>query len=108
MTAAQSILLGAAMAIQAVCAIGMLTTRAPLDRLHLVGPVSVLATVAVVAAVALDPTSSTSHLAKAVVTGLFVWLSSPFLSRATSRALRIRERGELTVPSQEVEQEAGS
>lgn len=107
MTAAQAILLGTAVAIQAVCAIGMLTTRAPLDRLHLVGPVSVLATVAVVAAVAIDPTSS-SQLAKAVVTGLFVWLSSPFLSRATSRALRIRARGELTVPSENVEQEGGS
>lgn len=104
MTAIQSVLLGLAVLVQAVAAVGMLAAREPLDRLHLVGPVSVLATILVVAAVGLDGGSSTL-VAKAVVTGGFLWVASPFVTRATARALRVRAAGRLELAGEEVDRE---
>lgn len=102
MTGLQAVLLGAAVTIQVVCCLGVLLLEDATDRLHLVGPVSVLATLAVVVAVAAGAASRT-HLAKVAVTGLVVAAASPFVSRATARALRVRERGGMGVEAVEVE-----
>lgn len=96
MTAVQAGLLAVAVVIQLVCAVGMLTLDDPFDRLHLVGPVSVFATILVVLAV-LGGGGSHTHLAKVVVIGAVLWGTSPFLTRATARALRIRDRGRLGI-----------
>lgn len=100
MTAAQVVLLGAVVALQLVAAVGMLVVRGPLDRLHLVGPVSVFGSLAIVLAT-LAAGTSTTHTAKTVATCLFLWVSSPFLSRATARALRVRATGELQIAPHE-------
>lgn len=102
MSATAGVLLGVVVAIQLVCAVGVLVVDDPSDRLHLVGPVSVLATVVAVVAIVLEAGSRT-HVAKVVVTGLFLWAGSPFVTRATARALRIRGTGRLVVSDDEIE-----
>lgn len=104
MTLVQAGLLAAVVAVQLVCAVSLLVLRDPFDRLHMVGPVSVLATIALVVAAVIGSASST-HTAKVVVVGLLLWVTSPFSSRATARALRVRATGRLAVDADEVVQE---
>lgn len=101
MNVAQGALLAGAVVLQLACAVGILAVEDPMDRLHLIGPVSVLGSVLLVVAIAVGGTSGT-HLAKVAVTGLFLWATSPFLTRATARALRIRATGRLEVSSEEL------
>lgn len=104
MSAAAAVLLGISVAVQLVCCAGNLLVRDAADRLHLVGPLSVLVTLCVVTAV-IAGSGSRTHVAKVVVTGIFLAASSPFVSRATGRALRIRAKGRLGVEENEVEEE---
>lgn len=96
MTAVQVALLAVVIVLQLVAAVGLFVIRDPLDRLHLVGPVSVIGTIVLIVATVLAGTSTT-HLAKTIVTGLFLWAASPFVSRTTARALRVRDAGELAI-----------
>lgn len=100
MTAIQAALLGAVVALHLIAAVGMLLVRDPLDRLHLVGPVSVFGSLAIILAT-LAAGTSTTHTAKTVATCLFLWVSSPFLSRMTARALRVRATGQLEIAPHE-------
>lgn len=106
MTAVQLVLLVVVVAIQLGCALGVLLVEEPADRLHLVGPVSVFGSILLTVAVALGGTSST-HIAKVVVIGLVLWLSSPFVTRATARALRVRASGRLEVEPDELIEDGG-
>lgn len=101
MSVVQVVLLAAVALIQLVCAVGVLAVDDPFDRLHLVGPVSVLGSILLVAAVVVGGSSST-HIAKVAVIGAFLWGTSPFLTRATASALRIRSTGRLDVGPDEL------
>lgn len=101
MTALQAGLLGLVVLIQIVCAVGVLVVDDPFDRLHLIGPVSVFGSILVTVAVVVGG-SSTTHLAKVVVIGVLLWAASPFLTRATARALRVRWTGRLEVRPDEL------
>lgn len=102
MTAIQMGLLAAAVAIQLACAVGVLRVHDPFARLHLVSPVSVFGSLLIVVAVVVGGSAAT-HLAKVVVIGLLLWISGPFVTRATARALRIRSEGRLEVAPGELE-----
>lgn len=101
MSAVQVGLLAAVALIQLVCAIGLLVVHDAFDRLHLVGPVSVFGSILLVAAVVVGG-SSVTHIAKVAAIGAFLWGTSPFLTRATARALRIRSTGRLDIGPDEL------
>lgn len=104
MTAVQSALLVAVIVLQLVCAVTMVVADDPFARLHLVGPVSVLGTIALTVAAILGSTSST-HAAKIIVVGLVLWVTSPFSNRAMARALRVRATGRLDARDAEIVEE---
>lgn len=107
MTVVVAVLLAAGVATELICAVGVVLARDAFDRLHLVGPAAVVGTAFIVAAVALDAHTG-SHVARVVATGAVLWLSSPFLTRATARALRIRRTGRLLADGDEQVAEEGS
>lgn len=104
MTVAQGVVLSFVVALQLVCAVGVLLVDDPFDRLHLLGPVSVLGSILLIVTVLLGG-PSTSHLAKVAATGALLWATSPFVTRASARALRIRATGRLAVTEEELEEE---
>lgn len=95
-------LVALAVTLQLLGAVTLLLTRDALDRLHAIGPVSVFATILLVSGVVIDA-DSMDHVAKAVATGLVVWASSPFLTRAGARAIRVRRTGELSATTEEID-----
>lgn len=107
MIGVQAAILAVVVLLQLICSIGVLVVDDPFDRLHLIGPVSVFGSILLTVAVVVGGTSTT-HLAKVVVIGALLWGASPFLTRATARALRIRAVGDLEVgPDELIEDDRG-
>lgn len=96
------VLLGMVVMLQVVAAITASLADDAVAKLHAVNVASVLATVPLVIAVGLGG-SSVPHVGKVVLTGALLVASSPFLSRATARAIRIRRTGELAATDAELE-----
>ena len=94
-------LLTAGVAAQLLLCVGLLVRRDAYDRLHLVGPANVIGLVLLVPAVALD-SSSPSHTIRAVVAGLFLVVTGPFVTRAIARALRARQAGGFRIEADEL------
>lgn len=104
MSPVAGVLIGIAIVLQVVGALGVLLFDDAFDRLHAVGPVSVFATFPLAIALIIeDP--SVAHIAKVALTALLLWWSSPFLTRAMARAFRLRRTGALV--SAEEEREMG-
>lgn len=102
MSPAVAVLLAITVALQFVGAVTALLARDAVAKLHAVNVVSVLATVPLVAALMLAPSSRT-YAPQVVLTGAILAVSSPFLSRATARAIRVRREGELVVTDAEID-----
>jgi multicomponent Na+:H+ antiporter subunit G len=87
------VLLGAAVLIVAVSALGVLFMPGAFAKLHYVTPATVVAPVFVAAAIGvregLDENTGETFLAL-----FFIVAASPFLSHATIRAIRVRQRGD--------------
>ena len=84
-------------------AVGLLATDDPYDQLHFTGPATVIAPVALAAAVLVEEPLSSAGL-KAVLVALIMLVTGPVLLHATARASRVRERGRWVVFSKEIEQ----
>jgi multicomponent Na+:H+ antiporter subunit G len=84
-------------------AAGLLATRDPYDQLHFTGPATVIAPVAIAAAVLVEEPFSSAGI-KSVLVALVMLATGPVLIHATARAARIRERGRWVVLSEELEQ----
>jgi monovalent cation/proton antiporter MnhG/PhaG subunit len=87
------VLLGMAVLLVLACSLGVLVMRDVYQRLHFVGPISMVAPVLVGLAVSVR----SGWLANTGETWLalaFVLVASPYLSHATIRAARPRERGD--------------
>lgn len=97
-----AVLLGVTVALQLVGALTTLLARDAVAKLHAVSVVSVLATVPLVVALVLAPSSRT-YAGQVVLTGAILAVSSPFLSRATARAIRLRRSGELVATDTELD-----
>lgn len=93
---AADVLLGLACLLVLACSVGVLVMKDPYQRLHYVGPISMVAPVLVGVAVTLRSGwhESTGETWVALA---FVAVTSPFLSHATVRAARIREAGDWRV-----------
>ena len=87
------VFLGLAAAIVIISSAGVLAMRDAYQKLHYVGPAALVSPVLVTLAVWLHAGNTATTL-EAMLTLLFVIMTGPFLTHATIRAARIRERGD--------------
>lgn len=99
-----AVLLGIGVAAILLSALGMLVMRDAFDRLHFTGPASTIAPLCFAAAVLVEEPLSSAGV-KAVIVAVLIAVTTPVLSHATARAMRIREQGRWTVHEHEREEE---
>ena len=87
------VLLGLAVAIVLASSVGVLVMRDVYQKLHYVTPAALVAPLIVGLAV-LAQSGFTENTVETWLALLFVIIAGPFLSHATIRAARIRERGD--------------
>jgi multicomponent Na+:H+ antiporter subunit G len=96
------VLLGVGVGSALLSALGLLATRDAYDQLHFTGPATVIAPVAVAAAVLVEEPLSSAGI-KSVLIALIMLGTGPVLIHATARAARIRDRGRWVVHADERE-----
>lgn len=87
------VLLGLAAAVVLASSVGILVMRDAYQKLHYVTPIAVIAPVIVALAV-LVQSGWTENSGETWLALLFVLAGAPFLSHATIRAARIRQKGD--------------
>jgi multicomponent Na+:H+ antiporter subunit G len=87
------ILLGLAVLIVAGAAVGVLVMRDPYQKLHFVTPAAMIAPFLVALAI-LVQLGVYENTGESFLALLFMVIAGPFLSHATMRALRVREKGD--------------
>lgn len=87
------VLLGLAVAIVLASSIGILVMRDAYQKLHYVTPAALIAPLIVGLAV-LAQSGLTENTAQTWLALLFIVIAGPFLTHATVRAARIREKGD--------------
>lgn len=87
-----ALLLTLGVGVVAVAAAGVATAGSVYDRIHMLGPVGMLAPPLVAAALVVKEGLSPLGI-KAMLVVLVLWVESPILAHATARAAVIRERG---------------
>ena len=103
---AVAVLLAVGVASALMSALGLLATKDPYDQLHFTGPATVIAPVAIAAAVLVEEPLSSAGI-KAVLVALIMLASGPILIHATARAARVRERGRWVVLPEELKAKEG-
>jgi multisubunit Na+/H+ antiporter MnhG subunit len=87
------ILLGLAVAVVISASVGVLVMRDPYQKLHFVTPAALVAPVLVALAV-LVRAGLVENTGETCLALLFMVIAGPFLSHATIRAIRVREKGD--------------
>ena len=87
------VFLGLAAAIVIISSAGVLVMRDTYQKLHFVGPAAMVSPVLVTLAVWLHAGNTATTL-EAMLALFFIVIASPFLTHATIRAARIREKGD--------------
>jgi len=87
------VLLGAGVACQLLCCLGLVVMREAIARLHYAMAASTLGPVLIVAAVVVRE-SFTQPGINAIAVGAFLLLLGPVQANATARAMRLREVGQ--------------
>ena len=87
------VLLGLAVLVTALSAVGVLVMPGAYAKLHYVTPAAVVAPLLVLAAIFVRE-GLDENTGEMVVALVFMVAASPFLSHATIRAIRVRERGD--------------
>ena len=87
------ILLGLAVLIVAGASVGVLVMRDPYQKLHFVTPAALVAPVLVALAI-LVQVGVFENAGETFLALLFMVIGGPFLSPATIRAIRVREKGD--------------
>jgi multicomponent Na+:H+ antiporter subunit G len=87
------VLLGLAVAVVISASVGVLVMRDPYQKLHFVTPAALIAPVLVTLAV-LARMGLSENAGETCVALLFMVVAGPFLSHATVRAIRVREKGD--------------
>jgi multicomponent Na+:H+ antiporter subunit G len=90
---AADILLGAAVLIVAGASVGVLVMRDPYQKLHFVTPAALVAPLLVALAI-LAQVGVYENAGETFLALLFLVIAGPFLSHATMRAIRVREKGD--------------
>ena len=100
---AVAVLLAVGVGSALMSAVGLLVTRDPYDQLHFTGPATVIAPVALAAAVLVEEPLSSAGI-KSVLIAVVMITTGPVLLHATARAARVRERGRWVVLPEALEQ----
>lgn len=79
--------------IELLSCLGVLLMRDVFDRLHYVGPASVLGPLAIMIAVLVEESFSTAGI-MAILIALSLMITGPVLTHATARAARVRRLGQ--------------
>jgi multicomponent Na+:H+ antiporter subunit G len=103
---AVAVLLAIGVASTLMSALGLLATRDPYDQLHFTGPATVIAPVAMAAAVLVEEPLSSAGI-KAVIIAVILLATGPLLLHATARAARIREQGRWVILPEELRAKEG-
>lgn len=90
----KDVLLALGVGVEWLCCLGLLLGRTALDRLHYLGPATLLGPLLIAAAVVVHEALSQAGI-KAILLVLAFLISSPVLSHATGRAARLRGYGNL-------------
>jgi multicomponent Na+:H+ antiporter subunit G len=90
---AADILLGLAVLIVAGASVGVLVMRDPYQKLHFVTPAALVAPLLVALAI-LAQVGVYENAGETFLALLFLVIAGPFLSHATIRAIRVREKGD--------------
>jgi multisubunit Na+/H+ antiporter MnhG subunit len=99
------ILLGTAVLVVAGASVGVLVMRDASQKLHFVTPAALVAP-ALVALAILVQVGAYENAGESFLALLFMVISGPFLSHATIRAIRVREKGDWR-PAKKAEVPAG-
>ena len=87
------ILLGSAVLIVLGASVGVLAMRDPYQKLHFVTPAALVAPFLVALAI-LVQVGAYENTGETFLALLFMVIAGPFLSHATMRAIRVREKGD--------------
>jgi multicomponent Na+:H+ antiporter subunit G len=87
--------------VELICCIGLIAVRNAFDRLHYLGPASSVGPLAIAAAVLIEE-SFTQAGVKSLLVALLLLLTSPVLTHATARAMRIHEEGRFQIHNEEL------
>ncbi len=90
-------LLGFGVVVELACCIGVLVMDDAYDKLHYLGPATIVGPLAIAAAIILRESLSQAGI-KALLTAVLLMMASPVLSHATARALYIRQRDHMEDP----------
>jgi monovalent cation/proton antiporter MnhG/PhaG subunit len=93
-------LLVVGVAAQLLAVVGVLVAADVYDRLHFIGPGSILGPFALALAIVLDEGPFSQAGLKSMLVALLLLGLSPVLVHATARAAYVRERGSLALPSE--------
>lgn len=97
-----ALLLGGAVLITALSAVGVLVMKDAYQRLHYIGPPTTLGALLITVAVFLDEQQKQAGLKMLLITGVLIAING-VVTHATARAARIRELGRMTVdPSERI------
>jgi multicomponent Na+:H+ antiporter subunit G len=94
-------LLAAAVLVQWLCCLGVLRMRGVYNRLHFLGPASLLGPPLIAAAVLVDGASGQASV-KAVLLAAILLLANPVTSHALARAARVSETGRAEAEPEEI------
>ena len=89
------VLVGLGVAIELLCAVGVLAARTAVDRLHYAAAAATLGPALVAAAIVLQESLLTTGGLNAVVVALLLLVLNSAATTLTARAFRLRERGTL-------------
>ena len=89
------------MAVQWICCLGVLRMRGAYNRLHFLGPASLLGPGLIAGAVLVDGASAEASV-KAVLLAVILLIMGPVTSHALARAARVRETGSTDVTAGEI------
>ena len=98
------VLLGSAVVVVAASALGIAIMPDAYAKLHYVTPAAVVAPVLVTLAIFVSEGLDV-NTGETVVALVFMIAAAPFLSHATIRAMRVRERGDWRQPRQQEQRE---
>lgn len=86
-----------------LCCVGLLAMRDVFDRMHYLGPATIISPLLIAAGILLYSGISQAGI-KAVLIAVVLVVTSPVLAHTTARAARIREQGDWRIrPDERVE-----
>lgn len=89
---AVALLLVVGVGVLVVCAIGLVAIGDCFDRLHVIGPASTVAPLAIAAAIVVREGIGPGGV-KSIIVAVLLLVTSPVLTHATARAARVRQFG---------------